>query len=78
MTLSEFASSFELNELKKGFFLHSINQSYIGSYPDKKYYEPEFFNLKKKFEFEEWYEKVNDVEFNFKKEFEDYCQMFSF
>ena len=77
MALSEFANSFELNELKKGFFPHSFNkpenQSYIGSYPDKKFYEPEFFNLKKKLEFEEWYEKVKDVEFNFQKEFEDYC-----
>ena len=77
MALSEFANSFELNELKKGFFPHSFNkpenQSYIGSYPDKKFYEPEFFNLKEKLEFDEWYEKVKDVEFNFKKEFEDYC-----
>ena len=52
MALSEFATSFELSELKKGFIPHSFNnpenQSYIGSYPDQKYYEPEFFSLKKK------------------------------
>ena len=40
---------------------------------EHKYYEPEFFNLKKKLVSEEWYEKVKDVEFNFQKEFEDYC-----
>ena len=77
MALSEFATSFELSELKKGFFPHSFNnpenQSYIGSYPDQKYYEPEFFSLKKKNEFENWYEQVKDTEFNFKKEFEEYC-----
>ena len=77
MALSEFATSFELSELKKGFFPHSFNnpenQSYIGSYPDQKYYEPEFFSLKKKTEFENWYEQVKETEFNFKKEFEEYC-----
>ena len=62
MALSEFATSFELNELKKEIFPHSFykseNQSYIGSYPDQKYYEPKFFSLKKKDEFENWYEQV--------------------
>ena len=62
MALSEFANSFELNELKKGFFPHSFNnpenQSYIGSYPDKKFYEPEFFNLKKNLEFDECKSKM--------------------
>ena len=77
MALAEFSNSFELTELKKGFFPHTFNtpenQSYIGTYPDQKYYEPEFFSLKKKLEFEEWYDKVKNKEFDFQKEIQEYC-----
>ena len=77
MPLSEFSSCFELNELKKGYFPHLFNtpenQHYSGKYPEKSYYESEYFSVNKKNEFDNWYERVKDQDFIFKKEFEDYC-----
>ena len=77
MALSEFPKTFGINELKKGFFPHKfnlpINQNYIGTYPTADNYQSEFFNVKKKKEFDQWYNLVKDQVFDFKKEFEDYC-----
>ena len=77
MALSEFPKTFGISELKKGFFPHKFNlpgnQNYIGTYPPADNYQSEFFNVKKKKEFDQWYDSVKDQNFDFKKEFEDYC-----
>ena len=77
MALSGFTKTFGLKELKKGFFPHHFNklenQSYIGKYPAKSDYGSEFFSKEKKVEFDTWYDKIKDQEFNFKTEFHDYC-----
>ena len=45
MALKELPKSFELEELEKGHFPHffntSENQSYVGPWPDKKFYSPD-------------------------------------
>ena len=77
MALSEFSKTFGISELKKGFFPHKFNlpcnQNYIGTYPSADYYQSEYFNVKKKKQFDEWYATVKNQKFDFKKEFEDYC-----
>ena len=77
MPLEKFPKTFELRELKKGFFPHSFNKpensDYIGLYPDIRYYKPEFFSAQKKSEFESWYGSVKMDPFDFKHEFENYC-----
>ena len=75
--LEKFPKTFDIDELKKGFFPHSFNKpenyNYIGVYPEQKYYNPEFFTVKKKSDFEVWYNSVKDDVFDFKLEFENYC-----
>jgi hypothetical protein len=78
IALADFPKTFNLKELKKGFFPHIFNKpenfNYIGSYPEKAYYSPEQMNEKKKIEFESWYETVKNNSFDFKKELESYCK----
>jgi hypothetical protein len=75
--LEAFPKIFDIKELVKGFFPHKFNRpqnfNYVGKYPDKKYYSPEFFSQEKKKLFESWYEGVKDKEFDFQKELRDYC-----
>ena len=75
--LSVFPKAFGLTELKKGFFPHLFNkpenQDYTGPYPSPEFYQPQFFSPEKRDEFEKWYKTVDFTQFNFKKEFEDYC-----
>lgn len=77
MALDKFSKTFNLNELKKGFFPHKANKpeffNYDGPYFDKEYYGSEFFSNEKKLEFDNWYSTVQNNHFNFKKEIEDYC-----
>ena len=77
MSLEKLPKTFDLHELKKGYFPHLFNlpanQDYIGPYPEKSYYQPEYFSLDKKKKFDEWYDKVKSSVFNFKIEFHDYC-----
>ena len=78
MQLADFADTWGINEFKKGFFPHSFNlpenqNKILDSYPDAKYYEPQFFNQSKLDEFNEWYSQVKNQVFDFKKEFEEYC-----
>ena len=77
MGLDKFSKTFQLNELKKGFFPHSFNKpenlNYIGPYPSEECYGSKFFSIDKKLEFDQWYQSVKHLEFNFKKEFHDYC-----
>ena len=77
ISLSEFSNAFGIYELKKGFFPHLFNtqqnQNYVGQYPDKDLFGYKFLSSKKQKEFDEWYETVKDKEFNFQKEFLEYC-----
>ena len=77
MPLEKFAKTFDLKELKKGFFPHKFNtiynQNYVGDFPSKEYYDIDYFSLEKRKEFETWYLKNSQKTFNFKQEIEDYC-----
>jgi len=77
MALEKFSATFNLTELKKGFFPHKFNVEknfdYIGRYPEKSYYGSEFFSAKKKDEFDIWYETIKNGEFNFQHELHSYC-----
>ena len=80
MPLSSFPSTFNLTELKKGFFPHSFNtpehQTYRGPIPALHYYDPDGMSPSKKTELEQWHaEQVrNNVVFDFQQELEDYCK----
>ena len=84
MSLDKFAKTFDLKENKKGFFPHLFNtrenQSYVGEYPAKEFYQPKFMSTDKKVEFEEWYSKIIFMQdgskriFNFKNEIISYCE----
>ena len=80
MPLSAFTSTFNLQELKKGYFPHLFNtpdrQDYVGPIPALSYYDPDGMDDKKKAALETWHaEQVRrEVVFDFKKELEAYCQ----
>ena len=80
MALSNFPKTFELDELKKGFFPHFFNtqqnQIYEGYMPDKSYGDPDGMSPTCKDQFEKWYdEKVSErYIFNFQHELLTYCQ----
>ena len=77
MGLDKFPKTFNLPELKKGFYPHGFNKpefaSYVGRFPDKSYYGSEFFSNAKKAEFDAFYEANKDKIFDQKKELEEYC-----
>ena len=60
MALTDFSKTFEIQEVKKGFFPHKFNKpsnfDYIGPYPEKEYYGYNYFNEKKRIEFDTFYE----------------------
>ena len=78
--LASLCKSFNIAELKKGFFPHKFNtpdtQNYVGPYPPIEYYEPEYMKPQQKEEFEKWYheETVSNPTFDFKKEIIEYCR----
>ena len=77
--LSQFPSTFGIQELTKGYFPHKFNthqnQDYIGPMPTKENYDPEGMTEEAKTNFDEWYkDKVeNNYEFNLKEEMQKYC-----
>ena len=77
MALDKFPSTFDIPEMKKGFYPHLFNKpensDYIGCYPDISFYGSEYFSISKKKEFDHFYESVKDKVFDNKKELEDYC-----
>ena len=78
MALEKFSKTFDLKELKKGFFCHGMNslknKNYFGKWPDREFYNPDFMTPQKKVEFEKFYLKNKDRnDFDFKKEIYDYC-----
>ena len=80
MPLASFASTFNLSELKKGFFPHLFNipahQQYVGRIPDLEFYDPDSMTSSKKEELLQWHAQQvrRNVQFNFKEELISYCQ----
>lgn len=80
MPLAAFTNTFNLTELKKGFFPHTFNtpknQAYVGPIPALSIYEPDGMSEKKKAELEEWHARQvqNGVVFDFAKELKEYCE----
>ena len=62
MPLKKLPKSFDLHELKKGYFPHLFNtignQNYIGKMPDKHYFDPDGMSSSERKEFLKWYEKI--------------------
>ena len=80
MPLASFATTFNLTELKKGFFPHLFNtpenQQYVGRIPDLEFYNPDGMMASKKEELLHWHAQQvrRNVQFNFKEELISYCQ----
>jgi hypothetical protein len=78
MALDKFTKTFDIKELKKGYFPHKFNlpknQNYIGPMPDKKYYDVDNMSESKLKDFEVFYAENKDKEFNFQKEIKSYCE----
>ena len=78
--LSAFPSTFGIKELKKGYFPHAFNtpqnQGYVGSIPDKSFYDPDGMKPQDKEKFETWYKAQVErgEKYDFKKELLEYCQ----
>ena len=55
MALSKIPKTFDLKELKKGYFPHLFNtpenQDYVGNVPNKKFYNLEFMSVKERTKF---------------------------
>ena len=77
MALEKFSKTFNIKELKKGFFPHKFNvianYKYIGPYPAADFYGSDKFSTEKKKEFDNWYESKKNETFDFQKELHDYC-----
>ena len=78
MRLENFSKTFNLKELKKGFFPHNFNKpenfNYIGKLPPKEDYGYEYFSISKRKEFEVFYEQNKNSLFDFKNELRTYCE----
>ena len=80
MPLASFAETFNLTELKKGFFPHEFNlphhQNYMGSIPGIEFFDPDGMSEKKKKELVNWHaEQVRrGVPYDFAREMEEYCK----
>ena len=78
--LASFAETFNLTQLKKGFFPHEFNlphhQSYVGQIPALEFFDPEGMSEKKKKELEEWHadQVRRNVKYDFQQEMEAYCR----
>ena len=74
MPLASFPSTFNLTELKKGFFPHLFNtpdhQQYVGRIPDLEFYDPDGMMVKKKEELTLWHadQVRRNVPFHFQQE----------
>jgi hypothetical protein len=77
MPLEKFTKTFDLKELKKGFWCYDFNsaknQNYIGKIPSKEFYGINFMSKEKKERFEKFYEDNKDKIFDFQKECLSYC-----
>ena len=77
MALESFPKTFDIPEMKKGFYPHMFNTpdkaDYVGFYPEKSYYGHEYFSIRKKEEFDKFYASNKHKIFNQKDELESYC-----
>jgi hypothetical protein len=79
MPLSNFTKTFQLEELKKGFFPHWFNrpenQAYVGPYPPLEDYGIRWLSPKKAAELEQWYalKVAEQAVFDFQVEMVAYC-----
>jgi hypothetical protein len=64
-------------KLKKGQFPHFFNieenQNYVRPFPTAHYYNPDDISIANREAFYTWYEQQKDKNFDFQKEFFDYC-----
>ena len=80
MPLASFSSTFNLTELKKGFFPHLFNlphhQNYVGRIPDIEFYDPDGMKPEKKEELTRWHadQVRRNVPFDFQHEMIEYCK----
>ena len=80
MPLAAFTNTFNLSELKKGFFPHLFNlphhQNYEGRIPDLEFYDPDSMLPEKKQQLLHWHadQVQRNVTFNFKHEMIAYCR----
>ena len=78
MPLASFPSTFNLTELKKGFFPHLFNtpdnQQYVGRIPDLEFYDTDDMMAKRKEELTHWHtdQVRRNVSFHFQQEMIDY------
>ena len=79
MPLASFSSTFNLTELKKGFFPHLFNlphhQNYVGRIPDLEFFDPDSMKPEKKEELLHWHNEqvLRNVPFDFQHEMIAYC-----
>ena len=77
-SLENFSKTFNIHELKKGYFPHLFNklenQKYKGEYPCKSFYGFDFFSPQKRQQFLSWYDLVKNNHFDFSHELLTYCQ----
>ena len=80
MPLSSFSATFNLTELKKGFFPHLFNcpenQQYVGRIPDLEFYDPDGLMENRKNELLQWHgdQVTRNVTFHFHNELIAYCK----
>ena len=80
MPLAAFPRTFNLTEMKKGFFPHLFNlphhQNYVGRIPDIEFYDPDGMMPEKKEELLQWHadQVLRNVSFNLKQEMITYCK----
>ena len=80
LALDKFPSTFHLQELHKGFFLHAFNQecnfNYSGQYPPNADYNPDDMDTKKREQFLTWHARkvAENAVFNFQEELLKYCE----
>ena len=79
MPLSKFPATFNLSELKKGYFPHKFNtlpnQAYIGLMPDIQHYQPDKMSEEARTQFLQWHasETMARKNFDLQQELKDYC-----
>ena len=75
--LKDFAKTFGIEEIKKGYFPHYFNKpenyNYKGKLPPKEDYGYDNMREKDRKDFLKWYIKNVDKEFDFMKELKEYC-----
>ena len=80
LNILQMPKTFDINELKKGYFPHyfnkECNKNYVGHIPSKKHYSYNQMKSDERTKFWKWYEKCvsENYVFDFKRETFEYCQ----